>query len=113
MYKEEEYFTYTNKQKLKVKQMETKITLAGTQTQIQQDAVYLVDWSKLKSIEELIMLLASIGFSFSPQHPQFANIQHLLALDNPIKIGNPNSVREAQEKQIQLPKLKMVKKDGE
>lgn len=90
----------------------TTITLANT-PQIDKDSVYLVDWSKLKSIDELIILLASIGFSFSPMHPQFENIKHLLALDNPIKIGNPTAVREAQEKKINLPTLKMVKKDGE
>ena len=93
--------------------METiKGTLDGTPG-IQQDAVYLVDFSKMQRVEDLITILAAIGFSFSPQHPQFENIKHLLALDKPISIGNPNAVKEAQEKKIQLPKLKMVKKDGE
>jgi hypothetical protein len=106
---EEQYFKQTNEQKLKAKEMDTiKANLDGTPA-IQQDAVYLVDWSRLKSIEELIMLLASIGFSFSPQHPQFQNIQHLLDLSRPIQIGNPQQVGQAQEKNLQLPKLKSIK----
>lgn len=88
-----------------------KSTLDGSRP-IDKDAVYLIDFSKMEKIEDLILVLAAIGFSFSPQHPQFPNIVHLLNLDNPIKIGNPQQVKEAQEKKINLPKLKMVKKDG-
>ena len=109
MYNEEEYFKYTNEQKLKIKQMETiKSTLDGTPP-IDNDAVYLVDWSKLQSIDELILLLASIGFSFSPHHPQFNTIKHLLALNQPIRIGQP---KQPEEKELKLPKLKVIK-DGQ
>jgi hypothetical protein len=85
-----------------------KGNLDGTRT-IDIDSVYLVDWSKLEKIEDLILILAAIGFSFSPAHPQFKNIEHLLNLDNPIKIGNQQAVKEAQEKKINLPKLKTIK----
>lgn len=93
--------------------METiKATLDGTPV-IKQDAVYLVDFSKMQRVEDLITILAAIGFSFSPQHPQFQNIQHLLDLSKPIQIGNPQQVGQAQERKIDLPKLKVIKKDGE
>ena len=106
---EEEYFKHTNEQKLKAKQMDTiKANLDGT-TAIQQDAVYLVDFSRMQRVEDLITILAAVGFSFSPQHPQFQNIQHLLDLSRPIQIGNPQQVGQAQEKKLQLPKLKSVK----
>ena len=84
-------------------------TLQTPEQQIDTDAVYLVDFSKMKSIEDLITILASIGFSFSPMHPQFENIKEFLALDKPIKIGNPQTVKEAQGAPIKLPKLKAVK----
>lgn len=110
---EEQYFKQTNEQKLKAQHMDTiKATLDGTPV-IQQDAVYLVDFSKMQRVEDLIVILAAIGFSFSPQHPQFGNIQHLLDLSKPIQIGNPQQVGQAQEKKIDLPKLKVIKKDGE
>lgn len=84
-----------------------KTTLDGTPA-IQQDAVYLVDFSKMQRVEDLVIVLQAVGFSFSPQHPQFNNIQHLLDLERPIQIGNSNAVKEAQEKKIQLPKLKTL-----
>lgn len=84
---------------------ENKFTL---HTEIDKDAVYLVDFSKMTSIEDLIKVLAAIGFSFSPYHPHFDMIKHLLALEQPIKVG-----QKPEEKKLELPKLKMVKKDGE
>lgn len=86
---------------------ENKFTLATPE--IDKDAVYLIDWSKMEKIEDLILLLASIGFSFSPMHPQFETIKHLLALDRPIKVGGP----KPEPKQMQLPKLKPVKPNGQ
>lgn len=84
---------------------ENKFTL---NTEIDKDAVYLIDWSKMEKIEDLILILASIGFSFSPMHPQFPAIKHLLALDQPIKVG-----QKPEEKKLQLPKLKVVKPNGQ
>lgn len=104
---EEEYFKYTNEQKLKAKEMDTiKANLDGTiaQPQIQPNAVYLVDFSKMQRVEDLISILAAVGFSFSPQHPQFGNIQHLLDLNRPIEIQQP----QPQQKEMKLPKLKKV-----
>lgn len=86
---------------------ETKFTLATPE--VDKDSVYLIDWSKMEKIEDLILLLASIGFSFSPTHPQFSAIKHLLALDRPIKVGGP----KPEQKQVQLPKLKAVKPNGQ
>ncbi len=109
MYNEEQYFTYTNKQKQKVKEMEVvKANLDGTtpQPQVDPNAVYLVDFTKMQRIEDLITILASVGFSFSPAHPQFANIQHLLDLDKPIQIQAPQQAPK--QEGIKLPKLKKL-----
>ena len=88
--------------------METiKGTLDG-KIQIEQDAVYLVDFSKMQNVEELLLLLSAVGFSFSPSHPHFDKIQHLLALDRPIKIGG----QRPEAKELNLPKLKAIKPNG-
>jgi len=109
MYNEKEYFTYTNEQKLKAQKMDTiKANLDGTPA-IQQDAVYLVDFSKMQRVEDLITILQAVGFSFSPSHPQFRHIEHLLDLGRPIQIGNPQVIKEAQGAEIKLPKLKPIK----
>lgn len=48
------------------------------------DALYAVNWNSLQRVEDLILVLASIGFVFSPQHGHFERIKHLLDLENPI-----------------------------
>ena len=84
-----------------------KANLDGTPA-IQQDAVYLVDFSKMQKVEDLIVILQAVGFSFSPSHPQFNNIQHLLDLSRPIQIGNPQVIKQAQGAEMKLPKLKKI-----
>ena len=85
-----------------------KSNLDGTQ-RVDSDSVFLVDFSRMQNIQELVLLLAAVGFSFSPHHPQFENIKHLLNLDNPIKINNPAAVKQEQSKELKLPKLKTLK----
>jgi hypothetical protein len=59
--------------------------------QINPEGYYFVDWSKLTNIQDLILILASVGFNFSPAHPQFDKIVHLLDTNNPaILNSNPN-----------------------
>ena len=84
--------------------METiKANLDGT-ININENAVYLVDFSRMQKVEDLIIVLQAVGFSFSPKHPQFQNIQHLLDLNRPIEIGSP----QPKQQEIKLPKLKRV-----
>jgi hypothetical protein len=65
------------------------LDIDGTQPkQINPEAYYFVDWSKLTNIQDLILILASVGFNFSPSHPGFNKIVHLLDTNNPA-ILNP------------------------
>ena len=96
--------------KLSYKQLKTNkmpvttITNGNTQ-QIDENAVYLIDFTKISSVNDLVLILASVGFSFSPRHPQFENIKQFLALDNPIPFQQPQQPKPAEMK---LPKLKRV-----
>jgi len=58
-------------------QSETKLQ------EVNPNAYYFVDWNKLTNIQDLILILASVGFNFSPSHPAFEDIKHLLELDKP------------------------------
>lgn len=111
MYNEKEYFEYTNKQKLKIKQMQTiKANLDGTPvTKIDNDSLYMVDFSKCTSVNDLMIILSSIGFTFSPLHPGFETLKPFLALDQPITPRQPQS-QPVEQKKLQLPKLKTLKK---
>jgi hypothetical protein len=106
MYNEMDYFNYTNEQKLKVKEMDAiKSNLDGT-TRLDKDSLYLVDFSKCQSVNDLMTILSVVGFQFSPSHPGFQYIQQFLALDKPIPMRPQPQVEKAS---IDLPKLKNLK----
>lgn len=72
---------------------------------VDENAVYLIDFTKITSVNDLVLILASIGFSFAPQHPAFQNLLPFLNLDNPIPVNRP---AQPEAKSVQLPKLKKV-----
>lgn len=86
--------------------METTITLNGAEPQVDPNSVYLIDFTKITSVNDLVLILASVGFSFSPSHPHFGQIKGFLNLDNPIPL-HPTQKPAAE---IKLPKLKRVDK---
>ena len=71
---------------------------------IDKNALYYVDWSKLENVESLITILACIGFSFSPTHPYRNLLERFLDLDNPV-IPNQAPVKH----ELKLPKLTTLK----
>lgn len=86
---------------------QTTINLAPESGGIDPKAVYALDFSKMEKIEDLIICLAAIGFTFSPLHPYFSTVKNFLALESPI-YPNQNG-----KQPMNLPKLKLPKKDGE
>ena len=84
-----------------------KGTIDGSTPTINPNALYLVDFSRIESVNDLVLILASIQISFSPLHPHFNQVERFLALENPIIPGGQNVQPEAKE--VVLPKLKKVK----
>jgi hypothetical protein len=84
---------------------QTTTTLAGS---INKDAVYLVDWQSMKGVEDMVLIFASMGLSFSGRHPHFDTIKHLLDLSNPIIPSQPIP-QQPEKGDFKLPKLKQVK----
>ena len=88
----------------------TKATLDGTfgykveTLEIDKDAVYMVDWSKMTSVNDMILILASMAIGFPGNHPNIEQLKPFLNLQSPLK-------REPQpeSKSVALPKLKRVK----
>jgi len=85
---------------------QTTTTLAGTE--VNKDALYLVDFNKLSSVEDLVLLFACLGLSFSGHHPHFETIRKFLDLNNPIKPNQPLP-QQPKAEDLKLPKLKPVK----
>lgn len=75
---------------------------------INKDALFLVDFTKMNGVEDLVLVFASMGLSFSGHHPQFETIKHLLDLNNPIVPNNPIP-QQPKEMKMELPKLKSIK----
>jgi len=84
-----------------------KANLDGTPVQptIDMNSLYLVDFSKCQSVNDLMTILSVVGFQFSPSHPGFQYIQQFLALDKPIPTRP-----QPEQKDLTLPKLKNLKK---
>jgi hypothetical protein len=85
----------------------TKTTLAGSETKVDMDSLYLIDFSKISSVNDLVLILSSVGFQFSPHHPYFEQLKPFLNLDTPIPINRPI---QPEPKEMNLPKLKTIKK---
>ena len=71
---------------------------------IDETAVYMVDWSKMTSVNDMILILASMAIGFPGNHPNIGQLKPFLNLQSPIR-------REAQPevKSVALPKLKTIK----
>lgn len=82
---------------------ETTISLQK-EVNIDKNKAYLIDFSKLNSVNDLVMILSAIGFSFKGDHPFIEQLKPFLNTDNPIDL-NP----QIEQKSINLPKLKTLK----
>jgi hypothetical protein len=71
---------------------------------IDENSVYMVDWSKMTSVNDMVLILASMAIGFPGNHPNIEALKPFLNLQSPIK-------REPQPevKSVELPKLKTIK----
>jgi hypothetical protein len=78
----------------------------GTTPNVDPKAVYLIDFSTLESVNDLILIISSMGISFSPTHPHWNVISKFANLDNPIYPNQGIPLQKPEE--IKLPKLKQL-----
>jgi len=76
------------------------------QPQADPNALYLIDFSKITSVNDLVMILASMGISFAGSHPHFEQIKQFVDLSKPIQV---QQAPQPEGKEIKLPKLKPIK----
>jgi len=64
----------------------------GTKKEVEllEDFMYLVDFSKLNSVQDLITVFAAMGVSFHKSHPHIELVKPFLAVDNPIPLQRQN-----------------------
>ena len=69
--------------------METiKTTLDFTQSLPKADpnSLYFIDWSKINNVNDLMIIIAAMGISFSPHHPAWERIKGFVDYSNPINL---------------------------
>lgn len=86
----------------------TTISLEKKETQIDPNSIYMVDWSKMTSVNDMVLVLASMAIAFPGSHPNIQAIKHLLNLEQPVP-----QQQQPVAKELKLPKLKTVKPNGE
>ena len=84
---------------------QTTISLQQPQKQIDPNKIYMVDFSKLTSVNDMVLILASMAIAFPGSHPNIEQLKPFLNLDNPID----TTPKQAVEKDLKLPKLKTIK----
>ena len=69
--------------------IEVKSTLSGeTKKEVKEGYMYMIDFSKLQSVNDLILILASMGIVFPYDHPNINELSKFLNVDNPIPLPN-------------------------
>lgn len=71
---------------------------------VDENAIYMVDWSKMTSVNDMILILASMAIGFPGNHPNIQALKPFLNLQNPIKQQS-----QLDAKSVALPKLKKIK----
>jgi hypothetical protein len=51
----------------------------------QEEIFYFIDFTKLKSVEDLVTVMAAMGFGLSNKHFHFEKIKQFLDLDRPVR----------------------------
>jgi hypothetical protein len=76
------------------------------------NSLYFIDWPNVTSVNDLFLIIASMGLSFSPHHPGWDNIKHLMDYSNPVALPQQQPTQKAEApkfEKMELPKLKTVK----
>lgn len=80
--------------------IELQSTLDG-KNEIKPDYGYMVDFTKLTSVNDLVMILSAMGISFPGTHPFINELKPFLNLENPFPLNPQNDTNG-------LPQLKKV-----
>jgi hypothetical protein len=85
----------------------TKATLDGRPAGINPNKMYLIDFSKLNSVNDLVLILSAMSIAFPGDHPHIEVLKPFLNTDNPMDI--PNRTPQPQRSDLKMPKLKTIK----
>lgn len=58
----------------------------GTHTKLDPSMGYMVDFSRLQSVNDLMVVISAMGISFPGNHPLIEHLKPFLSLDNPFPL---------------------------
>jgi hypothetical protein len=64
--------------------IELQSTLNGESNKIEEGKAYLVDFTKLNSVNDLMVVLSGLGITYPYNHPLIEHLKPFLNLENPI-----------------------------
>ena len=66
--------------------VELQSTLNGEVGKLEANKAYVVDFSKLQSVNDLMLVLSGLGITYPSNHPLIEHLKPFLNLENPIDI---------------------------
>jgi len=70
--------------------IEIKSTLDGGGKELKEGYLYPIDFSTLNSVNDLILILASMGIGFESSHPHIDKLKPFLNYENAISLKKSN-----------------------
>jgi hypothetical protein len=67
--------------------VELKSTLNGAVKEVEVNKAYMVDFSTLNSVNDLVLIIQALGINFPYNHPLIEHLKPFLNFDNPIDIA--------------------------
>jgi hypothetical protein len=85
----------------------------GTENQINVNSAYLVDFTKVETPNDLILILSGLGMAFPGNHPLINQLKPFLNLESPLPLQglqeSTKSQRPTEEKvELKLPKVDKI-----
>ena len=88
-------------------QQTTKASLDGRPVGVDPNKLYLIDFSKLNSVNDLVLILAAMSIAFPGDHPHIEVLKPFLNTNNPMDI--PSRQQQPKAAELKMPKLKTLK----
>jgi hypothetical protein len=67
--------------------IEVASTLEGTPKEVEVNKAYMVDFSKMNSVTDLVLIIQALGITFPYNHPMIEHLKPFLNFDNPIDMA--------------------------
>jgi hypothetical protein len=74
--------------------IEVKSTLSGEapKTEFNPKMGYMVDFTKLQNVNDLVVILSAMGISFPGNHPLIQHLSPFLNLESPFPLEQPEFI---------------------